>query len=81
MRMTKSLTFYDEVFRKTRNLFKRYQKISKRIKENPSRGLSSIFVGSCAKKPTKLVLELFVSEARIKPSIRYRNMVFIGDLD
>jgi hypothetical protein len=76
-----SLTLYDEVFPKSRNLFETYQKISKRTRENPSLGLSSIFVGSCAKKPPILVLELFVSETRIKPSIQYRNMIFIGDLD
>jgi hypothetical protein len=49
-----SPTLYDEVFLKTRNLFETYQKISKHIKENPSLGLSSIFVGSCAKKPTNI---------------------------
>jgi hypothetical protein len=69
-----SLTLYDEVFLKTRNLFGTYQKISKRNKEIPSLGLSSIFVGSCAKKTTNIgivVIRQWSSYQTINPISEY----------
>ncbi len=73
-----SLTLYDEVFLKTRNLFETYQILSKRTKEIPSLGLSSIFVRSCAKKPTNTGIGVIRQWSSYPPYIQYRNMIFIG---
>jgi hypothetical protein len=59
-----SLTLYDEVFLKTRNLFgiKKYQIVSKRF---PVLVFLAFLSGVARKNQPILVLELFVSEARI----------------
>jgi hypothetical protein len=72
-----SLTLYDEVFPKTRNLFETYQK-HQIVPETPSLGLSSIFVGSSAKKTTNIGIGVIRQWSSYPPYIRYRNMIFIG---
>jgi hypothetical protein len=83
MRMTKALLCTMKSFARlgiSLVRIKKYQSVLKRFLVYVLVFLAFLS-GIARKNQPILVLELFASEARIKPSIQYRNMIFIGDLD